>query len=186
MTPAMPIPLHVRKGPLDLVDTILECHERIRHFAGVAVKIGAARGLPDEQILSAAADVQRYFRHGLPHHVDDEKKSILPRLKSRSREVDDALAAMEREHRDHEAPLARVLGLMDAVVAAPGDHARLAAEVSAAAAEISRVFESHLASEEKTVFPALRSFLSPADRSQILAELRARRAAPPPGVRASG
>src|SRR5688572_21965928 len=102
----MPIPLHIKKGPMDLHDTVLECHERIRHFAAVAVKIGAARGLPDEQIRSAAADVQRYFRHGLPHHVEDEEKSILPRLEGRSAEIDQALSQMEREHHEHEALLA--------------------------------------------------------------------------------
>jgi hemerythrin-like domain-containing protein len=172
----MPIPLHVRKGPLDLVDTILECHERIRHFAGVAVRIGAARGLPDEQIRSAAADVQRYFRHGLTHHVEDEEKSILPRLKGKSGEVDQALATMEREHHEHEAPLARLLALMDELVAQPATHAQRADAVAAAAAELSRAFETHLASEEKNVFPALRSLLNPAEQAQILAELRARRA----------
>jgi iron-sulfur cluster repair protein YtfE (RIC family) len=180
----MPIPLHVRKGPVDLLDTILECHERIRHFAGVAVKIGAARGLPDEQIRSAAADVQRYFRHGLPHHVEDEEKSLLPRLRGRSRELDEALAVMEREHREHEAPLVRLLSQMDELVAQPALHAQRAGSVAASAAELSVAFESHLVAEEKSVFPAIRSLLSPAEQAQILAELRARRAAPPPGVRA--
>jgi iron-sulfur cluster repair protein YtfE (RIC family) len=178
----MPIPLHIKKGPMDLVDTMLECHERIRHFASVAQKIGAARGLPDEQIRSAAADVQRYFRHGLPHHVEDEEESVLPRLRGRSQEVDAALATMEREHEEHEAPLARLLALMDELVATPAAHARRADAVAAAAAELAKAFDVHLTSEEKVVFPALRTLLTPAEQQQILGEVRARRTTLPPGV----
>ncbi len=178
----MPIPLHVRKSPLDLVDTVLECHARIRNFVDVARRIGAARNVPPPEIASAAADVQRYFRHGLPHHVEDEEKSLVPRLRGRSRELDAALATMEQEHREHEAPLARLLALMDELVAAPAAHTRLASTVAAAAEALGSAFEQHLASEEQRVFPFLRTLLAPAEQVQILAEVRARRAPLPPGV----
>jgi iron-sulfur cluster repair protein YtfE (RIC family) len=183
----MPIPLHILKAgkPPDLVESLLECHERIRHFTAVAAKIGAARGVADESIRSAAADVQRYFRHGLPHHVEDEEKSIVPRLTGRSRDVDEALATMEREHVEHGPPLERLLALMDRLVAAPSEQPRVAADVTAAAAELTRAFDSHLASEEQRIFPALRSLLTAAEQQQILGELRARRATTPPGVRST-
>jgi len=179
----MPIPLHVRKGPLDLVDTMLECHGRIREFVEVARRIGSARGVPPAQIASAAADVQRYFRHGLPHHVEDEEKSLLPRLRGRSREVDEALAEMEREHREHEALLARLLARMDELRADPAAHGRLASEVTAAADALGAAFDRHLSAEEQRVFPAVRALLPAAEQAAILAELRARRAPPPPGAR---
>jgi hemerythrin-like domain-containing protein len=182
----MPIPLHIlhaSKGPPDLAATISECHDRIRNFVAVARKIGAAQGVPPEQIVSAAADVQRYFRHGLAHHVEDEERSLLPRLRGRSQEVDAALARMEREHRDHEAPLARLLVLMDQLMADPAAHARLAAAVAAAAEELGAAFESHLGSEEKEIFAHMKRLLSPEEQAQILAEIRERRAPLPPGVR---
>jgi iron-sulfur cluster repair protein YtfE (RIC family) len=188
----MPIPLHIFKkspGPPDLAATLSECHDRIRNFVGVAQKIGAAnhgvspaQHVPAEQIVSAAADVQRYFRHGLPHHVEDEEKSLIPRLLGRSREVDAALATMEREHREHEAPLARLLALMDQLMASPAAHAQLAAAVAAAAGELGAAFETHLANEEQKIFPALKTLLTPAEQAAILAEIRARRAPLPPGV----
>ena len=182
----MPIPLHVlqpSKGPPDLAATISECHDRIRNFVAVAKKIGAAQGVPPEQIVSAAADVQRYFRHGLVHHVEDEERSLLPRLRGRAKEVDEALAKMEREHREHEAPLARLLALMDQLMADPASHARLAAAVASAAEELGAAFESHLVSEEKEIFAHLKRLLTSAEQAQVLAEIRARRAPLPPGVR---
>lgn len=181
----MPIPLHVlkpSKGPPDLAATIAECHDRIRSFVAVAKKIGAAQGIPNDQIVSAAADVQRYFRHGLVHHVEDEERSLLPRLRGRSSEVDEALAKMEREHREHEAPLARLLALMDRLMADPASHARLAATVAGAAEELGAAFESHLVDEEQKIFAHLKQLLSPAEQAEILAEIRARRAPLPPGV----
>lgn len=178
----MPIPLHIRRAPLDLAETMLECHARIRNFVDVAKKIGAARDVAPPEIASAAADVQRYFRHGLPHHVEDEERSLLPRLRGRSHEVDAALAAMETEHRQHEAPLSRLLQLMDALVATPTAHAQLAGAVTAAADALGSAFEPHLVAEEQLVFPFLRTLLTPAEQAQVLGELRARRAPLPPGV----
>lgn len=181
----MPIPLHVRKaskGPPDLAATITECHDRIRNFVAVAKTLGAAKGAAPDQIVSAAADVQRYFRHGLRHHVEDEERSLLPRLRGRERTVDEALAQMEREHRDHEAPLARLLALMDELMRDPAAHDRLAAPVAAAADELGAAFESHLVDEEQKVFAHLKRLLTPAEQQEILAEIRARRAPLPPGV----
>jgi iron-sulfur cluster repair protein YtfE (RIC family) len=181
----MPIPLHIlkgSKGPADLAATITECHDRIRNFVAVAKKLGAARGVPPEQIVSAAADVQRYFRHGLRHHVEDEERSLLPRLRGRAPEIDDALAKMEREHRDHDAPLARLLDLLDELMKDPSSHGRLAGPVAAAAEELGAAFETHLVDEEQKIFAHLKRLLTPAEQAEILAEIRARRAPLPPGV----
>ena len=178
----MPIPLHVSRGPLDLVDTMLECHARIRSFVEVAKKIGTARESTPSQVASAAADVQRYFRHGLPLHVEDEEKSLIPRLRGRSAELDAALAAMEAEHREHEAPLARLLATMDELMVDPSAHARIATSVTEAAEQLGSAFEHHLGNEERKILPHVRTLLSKSEQSQILAELRARRAPLPPGV----
>lgn len=179
----MPIPLHVTRGPMDLVDTLLDCHARIREYAGLARKIAAARGIEPAQIASAAADVQRYFRHGLPRHVEDEEQSVVPRLRGRSPECDAALATMEREHREHDPLLARLLALMDQLMAAPQRHAELADAVGAAADAITTAFEHHLVAEEQQILPLLRTQLSSAEQAAILAELRARRTPLPPGAR---
>jgi hypothetical protein len=72
--------------------------------------------------------------------------------------------------------------MMDELMASPDAHARLAAPVAAAARELGAAFDSHLTHEEQQIFPFLKTLLTPAEQSQVLAELRARRAPLPPGV----
>ena len=45
----------------DVVDALLECHERIRRFLEMARVLWSRSGLPTEQVQDAARDLERYF-----------------------------------------------------------------------------------------------------------------------------
>src|SRR5262245_25640445 len=70
----------------DVVDRLLECHERIRNFCALACRL--AEGPPSEQAREAAAQLVRYFTVALPLHVADEEESIRPRLTTVAADVD--------------------------------------------------------------------------------------------------
>src|SRR5262245_4414109 len=73
-----------------LVGLRLACHGRIRSFLAMAVTIGERFDVPENEVAESAARVRRYFSQALPLHVEDEEESVLPRLESRSAELDAA------------------------------------------------------------------------------------------------
>src|SRR5688572_12280939 len=93
------------KEPEDIVDMMLECHDRIRSFAALACRLANASEPSQDEIRDAAARVSRYFTEALPLHVADEEQSIVPRLTGKNPEVDSVLQKMHGEHLDHEAKL---------------------------------------------------------------------------------
>lgn len=97
------------KEPSDVVDLLLECHDRIRTFIGLACQLGKAQEPSLDEIRDAASRVSRYFSEALPLHVADEEESILPRLKGRSPELDLALEKMHDEHMEHHGRLQLLL-----------------------------------------------------------------------------
>jgi iron-sulfur cluster repair protein YtfE (RIC family) len=161
--------------PGDLVDLFLACHQRIRRFIRLAEHVAVRDDLPAAEVTDGCLRVERYFVEALPLHVEDEEASVVPRLRGQQREVDDALRAMEDEHREHQPLLASLLEASRAVREAPLDHARRA-PLASIAARLTGDFERHLVLEETIIFPAVRA-LSAAARAEILAELRARREA---------
>lgn len=165
-----------KKNPkTDLIDALLECHERIRTFIDVAQRIAASPNAPPEEIREAATRVRRYFDEALPRHVADEEQSILPRLAGKDPELDRALAQMHAEHHEHERPLSRLLSLMRELERAPERANDLSAELGRISSELAAALGEHLANEEAIVFPAIRERLSEEDRRAISAELRQRR-----------
>ena len=73
-----------RRQAVDLPDLLLDCHERIRHFSTLAVRL-AREDASDDERRGVAAGVARYFEQALPLHVRDEDESILPRLRGRGK-----------------------------------------------------------------------------------------------------
>lgn len=165
-------------GDQDVVDLLLECHERIRSFCEVAVRIAEAPRPSAAEIADAAERVRRYFVEALPLHARDEEESILPRLAGRDPGLNQALVDMHREHGEHEPLLERVVALAGELARAPDRHAALARELGRVASELRAQFDVHLAAEERVIFPAIRALVSEADRRVMLEELRARRAPP--------
>jgi iron-sulfur cluster repair protein YtfE (RIC family) len=158
----------------DLVDLLLECHERIRKFVALARTAGESTDAPSDQVVDACASVERYFVEALPLHVRDEEESLVPRLSGHSRALDDALSMMESQHAEHGPQLSALLRASAAVRAAP-EALALRAELVHTAEELERAFSAHLQLEETQIFPAIRTAL-PADvQASIIKELRARR-----------
>jgi hemerythrin-like domain-containing protein len=172
----MPTPIGVPEPPLgeDVVDLMLACHVRIRHFLGVARAVGRGEAASEADLRDACERTRRYFLEALPRHVADENESVLPRLRGRSASLDAALAAMHLQHTDHAPVVDALVRLLDRVALDPASPARRAS-VSRCAEALTVDLERHLAAEETHVFPAMRALLSDAERTQILTELRARR-----------
>ena len=64
----------------DAVDLLIGCHQRIRHFTGVAMKLAHAQGASPEEVTQAAAGAHRYYTVSLPLHEADEEDTLRPRL----------------------------------------------------------------------------------------------------------
>ena len=71
ITPVRP----ANEPPEDAVDLLIGCHQRIRHFTAVAVKLAHAQGATADEIRQAAAGVQRYYSVSLPLHEAPTKKT---------------------------------------------------------------------------------------------------------------
>ncbi len=171
--------IRIGKGPKqtapgDVVDSLLECHERIRRFIELAQAISARRELTGDELAEGCHRVERYFREALPLHVRDEEDSIEPRLRGLSVPLDRALDAMHAEHLIHEPMLAQLLQASAALREQPGDLERRRA-LGEVADTLARELDPHLRHEEEVVFPALRTLLGDPSRAAILDELRARR-----------
>lgn len=179
----------------DLVDLLLACHARIRHFAALAQRLLDAHQarqareanreavVTPAQLADAARSLARYFGVALPLHVADEDVSIAHRL----------AVAHEREKLDVPVEVAAALGLMsaehltidrllDALVPAwttvaqdPATLDVLHAELAPKTARLASIMATHLAAEEATIFPWMRASLTADARAAILAEMRARR-----------
>jgi iron-sulfur cluster repair protein YtfE (RIC family) len=165
----------------DIVELFFECHARIRFFTGLALAVGERVDASNEDIIDGCERVERYFTVAFPRHIRDEEDSVLPRLKGRSPELDFALAKMAGEHGAHVSGLEELQKYCREVRARPTDDAARAA-LARVARHLSAEFEPHLKNEEELIFPAIRKFLSAEEQSEMVAELRARRAdllAPP-------
>ncbi len=170
----MLVQLGKRPERLDVVDLLLDCHDRIRKFTTMARDLAAARGARLEAIREAAAQVRRYFIESLPLHMADEEKQILPRLIGMNAELDRALAAMEADHMAHEPLVRRLVELCSVLVADPRQIAAVATELHAVAMQLTTEFFVHLEREERVIFPALRRLPSD-ERTAIRTAMRARR-----------
>jgi hypothetical protein len=169
--------------PAGAVDLLLECHDRIRSFLALALRIPGAVADDPALVAEAAGRVRRYFVEALPLHAQDEEQSILPRLRGADPAVDAALAAMAREHLEHERPLGSLVAECELLSRDPGRLRERAASVAGAARELDAHFAVHLRGEEEVVFPAVRRLLDPAADLAVVREIRRRRGvtdAPPP------
>ena len=73
-------PLATQPKSEDAVDLLIGCHQRIRHFTGVAIKLAHAQGAEPEEVVQAAAGAHRYYTISLPLHEADEEETLRPRL----------------------------------------------------------------------------------------------------------
>ena len=163
-----------RQSSEALIDLLLECHERIRNFSTLLLKLGDPQGASHAEVAEGCERCEKYFGSALPLHVKDEDESILPRMHGKRAEVDAALAKMHAEHGEHAPQLAALLSALAALRAEPGSQSARGL-LHAVAVPLTKAFAEHLELEERVIFPAMPELLSAETQRQIVLELRARR-----------
>jgi len=96
-TPLQP----VTPGIEDPIELLLACHEKVRRFAGLTLKLRdhIAKNGPDKQAQEAAQSILRYFNIAAPLHHADEEVNLFPELRQLAvAELDLSLAQLEAEH----------------------------------------------------------------------------------------
>jgi len=162
-------------NPSDIVGLLTACHERIRFFIDLAVRLADTTDTPDVDIRDVATRIVRYFSESFPLHVADEEETIIPRLSGRVPVLDSALQAMERDHAEHKPRLESLIGICRALKASPEQLPTLRKPLHDVAAGLGEDFNAHLCEEEKIVLPAISSLLSGEEREVMLGEFRKRR-----------
>ena len=165
----------------DAVSMLLGCHDRIRYFTAIAVRLAAADRLPPAEIVSAAEKVHRYFTVALPLHEADENESLHPRLRAATPEGElagPAADAMVEQHRSIDEIVERLVPLCELLRSNPAMHESLAPELRQISTALEQMFDSHLGLEEETVFPAMRTYLTEEQLAEIAREMQSRRKAP--------
>ncbi len=157
----------------DPIELLMACHEKVRRFAGLAVRLRdhAANKGADGQAQEAARSILRYFNIAAPLHHDDEEVDLFPAL----RQLGDAqlnlsMAQLESEH-------GKLAGLWHSLVpwlesiSAGTDH-----PAPPSVDDFARSYPAHAQREEDEVYP-FASRLRPEQIKQISAAMVARRTA---------
>lgn len=171
----MLVPLGSRPPPSDVVDLLLECHERIRRFTSLCVRLAQPEPVPEEEVRKAGHFAARYFSEALPLHTSDEDALVMPRLKGFSDDIDAALQLMSQDHLEHVPVLEATVALCRELEANPGRRLELAPDLGAVTGELADNFDRHLTMEENIIFPAIRSFLPQSVLVGLMADVRAKR-----------
>ena len=160
----------------DAVDLLLGCHQRIRHFTGVAVKLAHAQGATPEEIAQAAAGVHRYYSVSLPLHEADEDQTLRPRLGAIADDrIGHALLAMSDQHQAIDELIERLLPLLVMVEHNPDMLPAVGGEMCSITQALGEMFRAHLQMEEEVIFPAIREALPETARAEMLREMQERR-----------
>lgn len=163
----------------DVVDLLLDCHERIRRFTALAQRVGRSDTVQPapsaHEVAEACEQIDRYFSQALPLHVRDEEESLWPRLRGHRAPIDEALERMHAQHEQH-GPLLQALREACKDLRREPENAALKLELAGIADALAKEFAEHLALEEDVLFPAVRQLLNTATQADIVHELRARRA----------
>jgi iron-sulfur cluster repair protein YtfE (RIC family) len=160
----------------DAVDLLTGCHQRIRHFTGVAVKLAHAQGATPEEVVQAASAVHRYYTVSLPLHEADEEETLRPRLDAVGDEkLRHALSAMADQHLAIDELLERLLPLLVMVRNNPQTVHATGSEMCSITKALDETFAAHLRLEEEAIFPAIRGRLPEAMQTEMASEMRGRR-----------
>jgi iron-sulfur cluster repair protein YtfE (RIC family) len=160
----------------DAVDLLIGCHQRIRHFTGVAIKLAHAQGAAPDEIRQAAGGVHRYYSVSLPLHEADEDQTLQPRLRDvADQPVRHALLAMSEQHQAIDELIERLLPLLVLVRDKPDTLAEVGGEMCSLTKALEEIFRAHLQMEEEVIFPAIRQVLPGHAREEMLREMQQRR-----------
>jgi hemerythrin-like domain-containing protein len=157
----------------DAISLLLGCHQRIRHFTEVALRLARNPEAPASDRADAARSVLRYFQVALPLHEADENESIYPRLRRKLRPgaLAEANEAMVRQHTEIDAVIAELIPQWQSVAASSSPSP----ELLSITRHLQELWDAHLSLEEEHVVPALRQHLTADDLKSIRDEMSARR-----------
>jgi hemerythrin-like domain-containing protein len=131
---------------------LLACHEKVRHFARLAARLGqhVSDNGADAEASHAAKGILRYFDLAAPLHHDDEELDLFPALRALgSSELDNAINRLEAEHEELAVLWESIRPWLDATA-----HNELVAP-PATVAEFSRRYILHAGAEETEVYGAM-------------------------------
>lgn len=161
----------------DAITLLLGCHERIRYFTRVALRMAEDPEVPAKGRSEAARAVLRYYTVALPLHEADENNSIHPRLRERIPPgyLAEANEAMVIQHREIDMLVAALIPMWQEIETGCAPRADFLEKLRKRTSELEQLWISHLQLEEENVVPAMRKYLSTSQLAQIESEMRARR-----------
>jgi hemerythrin-like domain-containing protein len=159
----------------DATALLLGCHQRIRHFTEIALRIAQNPRTAASEKAEAASSVLRYFEVALPLHEADENESVYPRLHRRLPAGALAVANedMVRQHTEIDAVIAELIPMWRST--AKGEAQPSNALLLAKTEHLQSLWDAHLSLEEERVLPAMRKYLTSEDLEAIRCEMRSRR-----------
>ncbi len=168
-------------GFQDPIGLLIDCHRRVEGFLAVLVCVGVqAQGGPltSEQRTSLEGAL-RYFREAAPKHAADEEESLFPRLRTTDHPglegVLERVKALQGDHAEAEIMHAEVERLGQAWLANGTLPEADAARFNRLLARLTELYQSHIAPEEREVFPAAAAAIGEAQRDAMGKEMAARR-----------
>lgn len=170
--------------PLGLLS---DCHRRIEWFlrALLAVSREAKGGPLSSAARGALEQALAYFRTAAPRHTADEEQSLFPRLRASSHEeatrVMSAVDRLEDDHRLAEAAHATVDRLASRWLEAGELPESEAGALVETLEMLQRIYDAHIAVEDREVFPAAARLLSSGQLEEVGRQMAERR-----GVRHRG
>lgn len=149
----------------------MACHEKVRRFAGLTVRLRdhvASKGA-DGQAQEAARSILRYFNIAAPLHHDDEEVDLFPALRQlNDPRLNQCMTQLEAEHAEL-AGLWRSLGPWLEALSSGADH-----PAPSSVNDFAQRYPAHAQREEDEVYP-FASRLRPEQVKQISAAMVARR-----------
>jgi iron-sulfur cluster repair protein YtfE (RIC family) len=163
------------------IETLLDCHMRVRHFMQLSHTLADAHGVPQKEIAQAAEDIFCYFSRNLPLHHADESESLYPRLQTALRQdslVREAADAMVEQHQAIDELTAVLLSLCASLSRQPQRLPSMADRLGQVTRALDQIFTAHLRLEETVVFLALPELLTFAQLREMGREMHLRRQPP--------
>jgi iron-sulfur cluster repair protein YtfE (RIC family) len=161
----------------DPLGMLHDCHRRIEHFLNIICVVAdraAGRTLSEEESAGIQAALS-YFRTGGQRHNADEEQSLFPRMRAGGAEQVPEIGGLEHDHRDAELLHAKVDTIYSAWIAYQAIPPQQQSELKLATDKLKKLYEQHIAIEEKVVFPRAAQTLTPEAIAAIGQEFRDRR-----------